>query len=219
MRSSLRVVSSRDSWLWKARALRGGLRYGFRMRTAPALVVATLALLALAGCVPDDDPVIPGPLPSSTPIFASDEEALAAAEEALIAYYEVSDLIITEGGARPERLLEVATEAVLSNESTGYAQLIEKGWRGSGHTTVDTVSLQSFDPFAAAGSEVVTVYACVDISAFDLVDANGASVVGPGRVLRTGFEVGFESDQPSTQHLVLTRKDPWTGDDFCGVSQ
>ena len=189
------------------------------MRTAPALVVAGIALLALVGCVPDDAPIIPSPLPSSTPIFASDEEALAAAEEALVAYYEVSDLIITEGGTHPERLLAVATDEVLASESTGYAQLIDQGWHGSGQTTVDTVSLQAFDPTAAEGSEVVTIYACVDISAFDLMDANGVSIVGPGRIVRTAFEATFLMDQTAERGLLLMRKEQWTGEDFCDDSQ
>ena len=185
------------------------------MRTAPALVVAALSLLALAGCVPDDDPVIPGPLPSSTPIFASDEEALAAAEEAYGAYLAVSDQIIADGGQRPDRLLEVATQEVLDVEIEGYEQLVELGWHGVGASTLDHLTLQSFDAFAVGGKAAVTVYACVDVSGVDIQDSAGVSVVSADRPSRTPFQTTFDTSGDGPPGLVLAAKEPWSGDDFC----
>src|SRR3954462_13593979 len=60
------------------------------MRTAPLLATAAL-LLALAGCVPTDSHPTSWPHPSATPVFASDAEALAAAEKAYAAYEAAVD--------------------------------------------------------------------------------------------------------------------------------
>ncbi len=68
-----------------------------------------VGMLALTGCVDGDRlPTLP-PTPTSTPIFASEEEALAAAEEAYAAYLEMSNLISSEGGVEPERIAPFVT--------------------------------------------------------------------------------------------------------------
>lgn len=201
--------------LWKAGAAAAPLRYGFRMRRAPVLLLAVTAALALGGCVAEPPVVIPDETASIEPVFASDEEALAAAEEALVAYYQVSDQIIIEGGVSPERLEDVATTEISDREAAGYKQLTERGWVGVGATSVDSVELQQLDQSAGVGDEVVTVYACVDISGFDLVDSSGTSVTSASRVLRTPFEIGFTRLGEDASGLVLSRKDAWTGEDFC----
>ena len=73
------------------------------MRTGP--VILTVAVLfALAGCVPSDSQPSAAPSPSATPVFASDAEALAAAEKAYAAYLKVSDEIANDGGKDPDRI-------------------------------------------------------------------------------------------------------------------
>ena len=52
------------------------------MRVTAALAV----VLLLTGCSLASPEVAPTPTPSATPVFASEEEALAAAEEAYAAY-------------------------------------------------------------------------------------------------------------------------------------
>ncbi len=186
------------------------------MRTAPALLVILALSLALTGCVPDDDPIVVDPEPSASPIFESDEEALAAAEEALVLYYETSDLVLSEGGVGSERLEFVSSAEIAASEKTSHQQMIDRGWHAVGNTQVDSITLQSFDPYADEGDETVTLYACVDVSGLDIVDTSGASVVSPTRSARTPFEIGFVLKSPGdSSNLVLSRKDAWSGDDFC----
>ena len=73
------------------------------MRIGAHLGVGLLALV-LAGCAPDVPAIQVPPTPTVTPLFASDEEALAAAEEAYAAYLAMSDEITSDGGERPERI-------------------------------------------------------------------------------------------------------------------
>lgn len=184
------------------------------MRTAPALLIVLAATLALTGCQPDDSPLVVDPSPSVTPIFESDEEALAAAEAALLLYYETSDQVLADGGEGTERLEEVSTKDIYVPESASHQQMIDRGWHAVGGTQVDTVSLQYFDPSAAPQEEAVVIYACVDISGLDIVDSAGLSVVSPSRSVRTPFEFGFlfSVDQ---KKLLLSHKEAWTGEDYC----
>jgi hypothetical protein len=184
------------------------------MRLAPAIALTAIAMLALTACQPETTPIVPTPAPSSSPIFASDEEALAAAADAYRAYLEVSDQILADGGKDPDRLREFATDEIVAQEAESYLELEQKKWTATGSTAIDTISLQSLISRASSGETLVTVYACVDVSATSIVDSEGNSVAGEDRRTRFPFQSTFEYDV-DLGHLVLSEKLPWSGDDFC----
>ncbi|MCU1637074.1 MAG: hypothetical protein JWQ68_2313, partial [Cryobacterium sp.] len=62
---------------------------------------------------------------SEPPVFATDEDALAAATEAYAAYLSMSDRILMDGGAQPERIREVATKPLADLEIAGFARVRE----------------------------------------------------------------------------------------------
>jgi len=189
--------------------------YLVRMRTILRPAAAALVLfaaLAATGCTPG--PAKPHtPTPSSTPLFASDEEALAAAEEAYAAYLAVSDQIFQDGGREPDRLLEVATEQVVNAQMDGYEQAAANGWTSTGSTKLDTVSLQWFDPDRTKAA--ISIYGCVDLSGVDVVDANGTSVVSANRPDRSPFQVTFDLSSTNASQIVVSGEKPWTGENFC----
>ena len=182
------------------------------MRTAPALVLAGTTLLALVGCVPDDDPVIPDPLPSSTPIFASDEEALAAAEEAYGAYLAVSDQISMEAGAHSERIAPFVTDAYFDELDAEFTKFTESGVHTDGATTFDGVELQQYVD-DTAGSATISVYLCLDVANVRVLDSSGADVTPAVRQSRLALEVRFEAsvDKP----VLVDGSEVWSGADFC----
>ena len=184
------------------------------MRSVPTLVVAAIALLALTSCQPDEAPIIPDPVPSSDLLFESEDEALAAAEEAYGAYIGVIDAIFADGGENPERLLTVATGSVYESELEGFEGVAESGWHSVGVSTLDSVTLQSYDA-ASKGESVITIYACNDVSAVDVLDPSGNSVVAPDRPNRSGFQLAFDYAPSTPSHLILSEKTYWTGEDFC----
>jgi hypothetical protein len=183
------------------------------MRTAPALVVVGVALLALVGCVPDDDPVIPDPLPTSTPIFASDEEALAAAEEAYGAYLAVVDAIYADSALNSDALLEVATQEVLESEEPSILKAREAGHISTGTTMFDTMTLQFADLTGGSSEAVVGAYVCEDFSETDVVGPDGQSVVASDRQTRWPIVVILDSGPRAS--LLVSDVEDWTGDDFC----
>ena len=180
-----------------------------------ALALVAAAALLLSGCTGDAPVVLPSPQSSTAPVFASDEEALAAAEEAYGRYLEASDAILVDGGEDPQRLLEVASESVYEYQLDGYQRAAELGHRSTGGSTFDSMELQQYDPAASAGEPVVVVYACEDISAVDILDAQGKSVVTDSRDDRFPVEIAFELKSIGEQALLVSSAEDWSGVDFC----
>jgi len=166
-----------------------------------------VGMLTLTGCVDGDPlPTLP-PTPTSTPIFASEEEALAAAEEAYAAYLEMSNLIASEGGVNPERIAALVTDERLIDELRGFETLRELQVHTSGRDTFETIELQRFDQ-TDDGAEVV-LYVCWDASAVRVLDATGADVTPSERNVHDLLEVVMVTvgESPS---LVLSSDEPWS---------
>ncbi len=152
-------------------------------RLLPALALVAVLLTA---CVPESPIVTPPPEPTATPVFASDEEALTAAEEAYAKYLAMVDRIFADGGQDPKRLLEVASEDQYTAELPGFIQLQESQLHGTGAVTFQ-LALQRY----STRTGDVTAYACDDVSQTDILTADGVSVVQPGRIERVAYEVEF----------------------------
>jgi hypothetical protein len=176
------------------------------------IALAALTLL-LTGCVPSDPVVTPVPVPSATPLFATDADALKAAEDAYAAYLKVSDQILADGGADPGRIDAVATSSVAKEDLITFKKYAAQGLRLQGQITFSKTTLESYSP-APDSTEIVAVYLCIDVAATDVLDSNGRSVVSPGRQLVTAFEIGFDVPKGSSV-LKVSRHDAWTGADFC----
>jgi len=179
------------------------------MRTGP-LVLATAVMLALAGCVPSDSPATSEPSASLTPVFASDAEALAAAEAAYAAYQAAVDKVLVDGGSDPGRLQPLVSKRVYADELKGFRLASSKGWRSTGGTTFDHFTLESYTP--SDPSEVVIAYVCSDVSSVNVFDASGASVVAESRPDRTPFEVTFALRDGD---LTMASNDVWSGGGVC----
>jgi hypothetical protein len=179
--------------------------YRVRMRIG-ACFGAVLLVVALAGCSPDVPRMSPPPTPSVAPLFASDDEALAAAEEAYTAYLAMSDEISHDGGANPERIAPFVTEERLAIELRTFNLQLEKGIRGSGSTASKSLGLQRFDD-----TEVI-FYTCWDATGVRVLDANGVDVTPIDRDERLVLEVVMEA---ADGELLLESDEPWSGELSC----
>jgi len=186
--------------------------YLVRMRPkfhAAAVALVLVGTLSASGCASEAPAADPTPTLSATPLFASDEEALAAAEEAYAAYLAVTDEIYAEGGAGSDRLASVAAGTLLEADSTGMADVAKLGYRSVGETKFDSFSLQSYSPNAADLKSIVVAYLCQDVSAVDVFDPSGSSVVSDDRPDRTRLEVTFDGLEDSRQ-LLVSNKVAWS---------
>lgn len=169
-----------------------------------------LALLLLSGCLPQSPTVMPTPQPSSTPVFASDEEALAAAEAAYAEYLRVSDAITADGGANPERIEPLVTESQRKAALASFVVYATKGLRTEGASKHDSLALQHY---SEPGEVILDLYVCVDVTDIRVLDASGADITPAGRVNRVPLEISYVGS--SAEDLKLDRSEAWSGDDFC----
>ncbi|MFC6355069.1 hypothetical protein [Luethyella okanaganae] len=177
-----------------------------------ALVGVVLLVMGVAGCVktPVQPPVSTTDAPA--PVFASDEEALAAAEEAYAAYLAVGDEISKQGGDNPERYAQVSKGQALESALKSAGQFREARAHTFGDSTYSTYKLQLAN-YANVETLEILVYVCDDVSSVDVLGEDGVSIVSPDRPDKTPFVVEF--DHKLNNKLILSRKDLWEGETFC----
>lgn len=163
---------------------------------------------ALAGCdAGSTAPSSPPPTPSpQAPIFASDEEALAAAEAAYAAYAAVDAAILADGGKGSDRIKDHVSATYEPTVLKAYAQIAEGGLVVRGEGSVERARL------IEANREVVQIYACLDVGGTVVLNAEGVDVTPPERPLRTPVRLRFV---PDGDRLLLDGSEKWDGDDFC----
>lgn len=178
---------------------------------------ATLALLALSGCsaTPAPPPVTVSATPTAAPIFANDDEALAAAKKAYEAYQAMGDRIFFEGGKDGIRIEPFVSHQFAETEIEGFKQASANGWRSVGKSSFDNFTVQEIDLLAPGGISVVSAYLCADVSRVDVLDATGKSVVPASRQTRTPFRVTFDLAPGASSHLVVSSREVWRGDGVC----
>lgn len=183
------------------------------MRTGPSLVTAVL-LLALAGCVPTGAHPSASPSASATPVFASDAEALAAAEKAYAAYLKVSAEITSEGGMNPRRIDSYVTTQQAPREHDTYAYFSTNNFHTVGSATFSPPKLEQL-AFDKAGGADVTFYTCVDASQVRVLDASNLDVTPANREDLTPLEVTLVSSEAEESRLLVAESSKWSGPGVC----
>lgn len=144
--------------------------------SATVALVTFAALATTGGCSAS-----PEPKPTPTPLFASEEEAFAAAEEVYREYNEAGS-----GGDDTTRFLTgTALESEL--ETLRYLEENTLVLRGAS-------ALSSFEPVDASplnGSYDLDAHVCLDLSSVAVLDQNGHDVTPPGREDLVSLLVSF----------------------------
>ncbi|WP_130353705.1 hypothetical protein [Agromyces ramosus] len=183
-------------------------------RVAALLGSAGVLAVVLSGCsgAPAPTPSPPASA-SAAPIFASDEEALAAAEAAYSRYLDAVDELTQDGGEDPTRVKSVVSEAYASELMESLAVFKSSGNHTVGYTTYDSMVLG--ERSEAGGSAAVTTYVCLDVGDVRVVDSSGVDVTPPGRRSRTPIQAQFVSSPNDPSELLPSGSESWPGDDFC----
>ncbi|MHB1234936.1 MAG: hypothetical protein ACYCZK_04600 [Microbacteriaceae bacterium] len=185
------------------------------------LLVAWLVLGSslLGGCAPAESasarpdsrsalsPTAAGPLPA--PRYATSSDALAAATQVYERYLLVFDQVLAESGARPERLETVLTGTALALAQADAAEFRVKGLRSVGTVRYRPPVLQAYEDPPIG----ISIYVCEDVSAVDLLDSSGRSLVRAGRNPFSGFEARLVTRQDGS--LVIAERNFWSGDGLC----
>lgn len=171
-----------------------------------AVAVLAASILILSGCMPPEPVIGPPPEVTTSPLFASDEEALAAATAAYEAYLQMSDLIAQEGGVDPERLAPFVTEEWLEKEIKAFKGLVESGRYQEGATSFGSVELQQYE------ASNVGVYFCLDTSRTKFISGDGVDQTPQVRSTLIAVEVPFAS---LDKRLVIEGIEPWPNASIC----
>jgi hypothetical protein len=179
----------------------------------------------LSGCVAAPAPsntaepvavATPAP-PEAPPVFASNDEALAAATASYSAYTEGSNQFAAspEAANGSNMFSELVSRRYLPDVTASLNSFAESGQVGRGAITFDTVSLMSFSE-PSPGHVEVSLYLCADVSTLRVVDEAGIDITATDRSERTPTQVGFVSSNKDASKLLVDREDTWTGRNFCG---
>lgn len=149
------MIAARDSCAFYAVLMRS--RYETRMLVGLSILAA---VVFASGCAAkpalDPVPALPGPA------FASDEEALAAAEEIVREYVSLTDEVAAQGGVGIEVLKSVTTTEHHQMLRDGYAEYHANGLSRTGTVRLSEVELQQH--FSDDSHAHVLVYFCLDYS-------------------------------------------------------
>jgi len=180
-------------------------------RVAAALAVATALLLA--ACTGDAPIVLPKPDPTTAPVFATDEDALAAAEVAYGEYLKASDAITAKDGADPNTIGEYVHSEYLPEVLESFEDLRTDHLHSQGRLGFDGMTLQQYTD-DLSNPATISVYVCVVATNARLLDEDDEDVTPVERDDRVPLEVTFQTEerQPS---LLIRSSDLWTGADFC----
>ncbi|MBK5238990.1 MAG: hypothetical protein JJE28_07770 [Actinomycetales bacterium] len=183
-----------------------------RSRTAHLSFVALTALV-LAGCSINAEPAPPQATPviAATPMFASDEEALVAAEAAYRNYIDVSDQIARDGGVNVERLEPFISADLYHQQIQEYADVASKGLRASGASMFDSFKLESYDP----ARDEIRAYVCIRVANIRVMDSAGNDVTPPDRNNDLPLQIVFARGLESEQSLSISQSEVWPGTNFC----
>lgn len=178
-----------------------------------AAPIALLAAVALGGCAAPEPEATPTASPTAEPLFASEEEALAAAEEVYAEYVRVADLVLSEGGTDPEQLEPLLAPELFEVQRQGFATARQEGLRSEGRTEFEIVEVQSYDATARPGARFLTAYVCRDLTNVNVLASDGSSVVAPDRVDVISQEVSWALSQDGD--VLVESDEPWAGTTFC----
>ena len=147
-------------------------------------------------------------------MFASDAEALAAAETAYANYEAAVDKSLQTISA--EGLGAVATGDALKSAESSVDSFRTDGRTQRGDSKVGKVTAADLSALTVGGLAAGTsqIYACLDVSMVEVLDSAGHSVSAPGRqtVFPTLVSLVWSM---KNRKLLVSEESVWDGQDFC----
>jgi len=163
------------------------------LRRAPLIVAVACVVFLMSGCHGEPVPV------KTTPLFASEEEAFAAAEETYRAYVDALNQVDLSDPETFEPVFALTTGEFQTSERKSFSEMSANRWSVGGESSVRRVDPVSY---TESGDPAIVLGSCLDVSAVTLVDASGSSLVDPTRPNVQSTHITFVHAR-STEHGVL----------------
>ena len=147
-------------------------------------------------------------------MFASDAEALAAAEKAYATYLKVSGMISADGGSGPGRIDPYVTKEQAPREHKTYAYFSSNQLHTTGIPKFSSPKLEQLT-FDREGAADLTFYTCVDASHVRVLDVSNNDVTPANRQDLTPLEVTLVSSATAKSDLLVSESSTWSGPGVC----
>lgn len=154
-------------------------------RTVSVLLAGGLAVAALVGCTP-----APEPEPTKTELFASDEEAFAAAEETYRAYTDALNQVDTRDPDTFEPVYQYSSGSFEASDKENLSWMHAENLTLGGETRV----IEFVGTHISRDRSDIQARVCIDVSAMTLVNPAGESQVNPTRPDTYALDVTFKAD-------------------------
>ncbi|RZS57713.1 hypothetical protein EV141_1431 [Microcella putealis] len=165
----------------------------------------------LVGC--SDTTRLPDPTPeaSADPLFASDEEALAAAVEVYERYLTAADDALNDPALALDNLNAIASDALTENIVAIRANLEEQGLQIVGYRTIVNSIFQS--SVTEHSSTEVSFYVCESVADTDILNDGGMSTLEDDRLVLSEWMPTVSFDGSSEGEVVA--RELWQGGGIC----
>ena len=164
------------------------------------ILALALVLGMVSGCTPQ-----PQPSPSPTS-FATEEEAFAAAEETYRAYVDALNAVDLSDPETFEGVYAWTTGEANAGERKSLTGMHADQWTVSGRTVVQRIQLGEYNRSEGA----VSIDVCADVSAIEVLNDAGDSVVSPDRPPLQASTATLQVAQTTTG-LAIARIDGGSG--------
>ncbi|SFO05480.1 hypothetical protein [Mycetocola miduiensis] len=181
------------------------------LRSIVGIFGCLLGSVMLGGCTPAPPAT---PTPTSTAIFASEDEALAAATDVFTAYLAAYDSAMADGGRDLATVREYVSDDYFA-EVSEPGTIVTNGWHTSGVSTFEVKEVPHFD--ASNNSANIHLNICRDITGIRVLDMNDHDVTPPDREMRVPLAVSFAvaTDDEWNGALRIVDVESWLDADAC----
>ena len=178
-------------------------------RSAAGTLTCLLGAMALAACTPADPPAS---TPTPTAIFASEDEALAAATDVYQQYNAAFDEALSKGGADMTGLRSLATDEHFT-ELDKPGTIDENGWHTEGASSFEVKSVAWYRP--DSGQPQIALNVCRNLASVRVVDSRGIDVTPQDWPEAVPLVVSFVPANGDSPSLVVSKVDSWLEPDPC----
>lgn len=168
---------------------------------ACALLVGVTACSSAGTDEPDASPGSPSAAATGEPIFASDEEALAAAVEAYEAYSDASNRIANAGGEGSDAITPLVDKSYDKVVQEEFAALRESGLKTVGEAIHYNPHLANY--LEEGGRADIAVEFCRDVSGTRVLRSDGTDVTPTDREPIQAVRVQFVPSPKDSMKLVV----------------
>lgn len=179
-----------------------------RVRAIVAVVAVSSVLLTACVGAPQTPDRSGTPSASPSPLFASEQDAVEAADAVIQEYWAATNTVFQAGGEGVELLRPLVTEERMESELVGV-EIFQRGeFKQVGDYTIDTTQFQQM--YESGGLTRLVVTTCVDYSAVRAFNPAGQEAIRKNAAPRFLHQVTLAAVTTSAEHkLRLDDSEPW----------